>query len=104
VNRGMIVYGYIGSMKTKPGCRDEVAALLTAGAAALRAIGCSHYLVFASDTDPDTIWVTEVWESKEKHDASLQLPEVKAAIATAMPMLTGEFTRQELSVLGGLGV
>ncbi|HZP53747.1 putative quinol monooxygenase [Actinocrinis sp.] len=98
------MYGYIGSMKAKPGCRDEVAALLTAGATGLRAIGCSHYIVFASDCDPDTIWVTEVWESKEKHDASLRLPEAKAAIAKAMPMLTGEFTRQELSVLGGLGV
>jgi hypothetical protein len=29
---------------------------------------------------------------------------VKAAIAAAMPMLTGEFTRQELTVVGGLGV
>jgi hypothetical protein len=28
----------------------------------------------------------------------------KAAIAQAMPMLTGEFTRQELAVVGGLGV
>lgn len=98
------MYGYIGSMKTKPGCRAEVAALLTAGAAGLRAAGCSHYIVFAADTDPDTVWVTEVWESKEKHDASLQLPETKAAIAKAMPMLTGEFTRQELFVVGGLGV
>ena len=98
------MYGYIGSMKTKPGCRDEVAALLTAGTAGLRAVGCSHYIVFAADAEPDTIWVTEVWESKEKHDASLQLPEAKAAIAKVMPMLTGEFTRQELTVLGGLGV
>ena len=98
------MYGYIGSLKTKPGCRDDVATLLTAAAAGLRAVGCSHYIVFAADSDADTIWVTEVWESKEKHDASLQLPEAKAAIAKALPMLTGEFTRQELSVVGGLGV
>jgi quinol monooxygenase YgiN len=45
-----------------------------------------------------------VWDSKEHHDASLQLPETKAAIATAMPMLTGELTGQELTVVGGLGV
>jgi hypothetical protein len=32
------------------------------------------------------------------------LPETRAAIAEAMPMLTGEFTRQELTVVGGLGV
>ena len=29
--------------------------------------------------------------------------EVKAAIAEAMPMLTGEFTSRELAVTGGLG-
>ena len=50
------------------------------------------------------IWVTEIWESAERHEASLQVPETKAAIAKAMPMLTGEFTRQELTVVGGLGV
>ncbi|MFJ4006884.1 hypothetical protein ACIPWL_26005 [Streptomyces sp. NPDC090023] len=48
--------------------------------------------------------MTEVWQSKEHHDASLELPEAKAAIGKAMPMLTGEFTRQELSVAGGLGL
>ena len=43
-----------------------------------------------SDADDDRIHVMEVWESKEHHDASLQLPETRAAIAQAMPMLTGE--------------
>ncbi|MGW3917210.1 hypothetical protein ACWEBX_37820 [Streptomyces sp. NPDC005070] len=51
-----------------------------------------------------TIWVTEVWQSKDHHDASLELPEANAAIGKAMPLLTGEFTRQELSVAGGLGL
>ena len=30
--------------------------------------------------------------------------DVLAAIALAMPMLTGEFTGQELAIAGGLGV
>jgi quinol monooxygenase YgiN len=50
------------------------------------------------------IWVSEIWGSREEHDASLQLPETKAAIGRAMPLLTGEFTRQEVNVVGGLGV
>jgi quinol monooxygenase YgiN len=99
-----MAYGYIGSMKTTPGHREEVAATLTAGAESLRDLGCQLYLVGASDTDSETIWVSEVWDSKEHHDASLETPETKAAIAKVMPMLTGEFTRQELTVLGGLGV
>ena len=97
-------YGYIASMKTKPGHRDEVVAILTGGADGLRRAGCHLYVVGVSAADDVTIWVSEVWESKEHHAASLRLPEAKAAIAAAMPMLTGEFTGEELTVAGGLGV
>jgi quinol monooxygenase YgiN len=97
-------YGYIGSMKARPGHRDEVMALLLGGVDGLRAAGCDIYLVGASDADDDTIWVSEVWKSKEHHDASLQLPEAKAAIGRAMPMLTGEFTSREMTIAGGLGL
>jgi quinol monooxygenase YgiN len=99
-----MTYGYIGSMKTQPGQRDEVVAILLVGTDGLRDHGCHLYVVSVSETDEDTIWVSEVWESKEHHDASLQLPETKASISKAIPMLTGEFTRQEVTVAGGLGV
>jgi len=95
-------YGYIASMKTKPGHREDVVRILVGGADGLRAAGCRLYLVSVAETDDVTIWVSELWLTKEHHDASLQLPETKAAIATAMPMLTGEFTGQELAVRGGL--
>jgi quinol monooxygenase YgiN len=91
-------------MRTKPGHRDDVVAVLLSGTDGLRAAGCDLYVVGTSDGDPDLIWVHEVWPSKAHHDASLELPATKAAIATAMPMLTGEFTGQELDVAGGLGV
>lgn len=97
-------YGYIGSMKVKPGHRAEVVALLVAGAHGLREAGCDLCVVTESATDEDTVWVSEVWKSKEHHDASLQLPEAKASISKVMPLLTGEFTRQETHVVGGLGI
>ena len=79
-------------------------AILLRGTEALRPAGCHAYIVSVVDDDADLIHVTEVWDSKEHHHASLQLPETKASIAEAMPMLTGEFTSQELDVAGGLGV
>ncbi len=95
-------YGYLASMKTKPGHREDVVAILLSGVEGLRQVGCDLYLVGVSNTDDVTIWVSEVWQSKEAHDASLQLPETRAAISQAMPMLTGEFTSEELTVRGGL--
>lgn len=100
----MTKYGYLATMRTRPGTRDEVVRLLLTDPDALRPLGCHVYAVGVSDSDPDLIWVSEVWDSKEAHQASLEHPATKAAIAAAMPMLTGEFTGQELTVPGGLGV
>jgi quinol monooxygenase YgiN len=95
-------YGYLATMRTQAGHRDDVVRILLSGVDGLREVGCRLYVVGVSDADPELIWVNEVWESKEHHDASLRLPETKAAIARAMPMLTGEFTGQELTIAGGL--
>ena len=95
-------YGYLATMRTTAGHRDDVVKILLSGVDGLREVGCRLYVVGVSETDPELIWVNEVWESKEHHAASLQLPETRAAIARAMPMLTGEFTGQELTVAGGL--
>ena len=99
-----MAYGYIGSMRTRPGRRDHVVTILVGGADGLRAAGCLLYVVNVSTTDPDILWIYEAWESKEHHDASLRLPQTRAAIERAMPMLTGEFTSVETAVVGGLGV
>jgi quinol monooxygenase YgiN len=101
---GQLTYGYIGSMKTKAGRRDEVVSILLSGVDGLREVGCRLYVVSLDQADDDTIWVSEVWDSKEHHDQSLRLPQVKDAIGKAMPVLTGEFTSRELRVVGGLGV
>jgi quinol monooxygenase YgiN len=99
-----MAYGYIGSMKAQPGRRSEVIAILTSGFDGLQAAGCLSYIVSESASDPDTIWVTEIWPTQDAHDASLELPETKAAIGRAGPMLAGDFTRQDLRVVAGLGL
>ncbi|MGK5739440.1 putative quinol monooxygenase [Micromonospora sp. URMC 103] len=99
-----MTYGYVNSMRTRPGHRDEVVAILLEGGDGLRAAGCHLYAVGVVEDDPDLIRVCEIWESREHHDRSLHLPETRAAIARAMPLLTGEFASQEMAVVGGLGV
>lgn len=104
MNETTLRYGISGSMGTKPGQRDAVVALLLRDVEELKAIGCDLYVVSVSDDKPDTIFITEVWKSAQAHKASLQLPSVKAAIAEAMPMLSGEFDQVTYSVVGGLGL
>lgn len=99
-----MTFGYIGSLTTKTGHRDDVVSILLSGVGSLRSAGCTYYVVSVSDTEDDTIWVFGIWESKGHHDASLQLPGVKESISSAMPMLTGGFTQQEVTVVGGLGI
>jgi quinol monooxygenase YgiN len=79
-------------------------ALLLGGQEGLRAAGCELYAVGTAPGEPDLVRVQEIWLSKAHHDASLELPGTKAAIAAAMPMLTGELTGQEIDIVGGLGI
>lgn len=97
-------YGRFGKMGVKPGERDRVVAILLRDVAALREVGCELYVVHRSEGEPDAVWVTEVWATREAHRASLALPSVRAAIAEAMPLLSGEFESVELDVVGGLGL
>jgi quinol monooxygenase YgiN len=94
-------YGLTGSMKCKPGQRAAVIAILLDGVERLEDAGCHAYIV--GEGDDDEIVVFEVWESKQHHDDSLTLPDVRKSISKAMPMLTGEFSSREITIVGGLG-
>ena len=77
------MYGLIGKMLATPGNRDALAEILLQGIAGMP--GCLSYIVAQDPTNPDALWVTEVWASQAEHQASLSLPSVRAAIAQARP-------------------
>ena len=62
--------------------------------------GCKSYIVATEPTDPNAIWITEVWDNKESHAASLQLPAVKQVIAAARPLIAGFSNRVETVPVG----
>jgi quinol monooxygenase YgiN len=80
-------YGLIGRIKAQPGKRAELAAALAEGTGQMP--GCLSYVVAEDASDPDTLWVTEVWDSEASHKASLKLPQVRAAIAKGRPLIAG---------------
>ena len=96
------MYGLIGKMLATPGNRDALAAILLQGIAGMP--GCLSYIVAQDPTNPDALWVTEVWASQAEHQASLSLPSVRAAIAQARPIIAGFGERFETTPLGGQGL
>jgi len=96
------MYGLIGKMTAVTGQRDALAAALLEGTGAMP--GCLSYVIANDPADPDSLWITEVWDSQASHQASLQLPEVKAAIAKGRPLIAGFSNRVETAPIGGVGL
>ena len=86
------MYGLIGKMLTTPGNRDAVIAALLESTTEMP--GCLSYIVGTDPSNADAIWITEVWDSPGSHQASLGLPQVKAAIAKARPSAPSQLTRR----------
>lgn len=99
-------YGLHGSLKAKEGEIEELAEILIrASELVSSAKGCRLYTIGLDDTKPNTVWITEIWDSKEDHDNSLLIPGVRELIATARPLLDGQPEKsQELLILGGFGI
>jgi len=96
------MYGMIGRIKAQPGKRADLAAILLEGTG--RMPGCLNYVVAEDMGDPDTLVVTEAWDSKQSHDDSLKLPQVQAAIAKGRPLIAAFDKVAETVPLGGVGL
>ena len=99
-----MLYGVFGKFSAQPGKGDELVQHLLQAAAVLgRNPDCVHYVVSTSD-EPDAVWVSEVWTSREAHDRSPAPEDVRALIQQARPLIAGMSDRTELTVHGGKGL
>lgn len=98
------MFGMVNRLVTKPGQRDAVVAILLSSAKLQGGMrGCEIYVVHTSTTDPNEIWVTEVWRSKADHEASLQHAEVRALVEKGRPMIAS-VVPTITNAVGGKGV
>ena len=95
-----------GKLTARQGYRDELASILIdASKLVSTAKGCKLYVVGLDKDDINSVYVTEIWDSKEDHDNSLNVKGVKELITKAIPILDGKPSKgQELEVLGGAGL
>jgi quinol monooxygenase YgiN len=99
------LYGMHGRIVARPGHGDELAAILLEAAAGLAANPeCLLYVVNRAADDPDSVWVTEAWTSRDAHGASLEDPGARDLIARARPIIASFEDRAELRPEGGKGL
>ncbi|MGV2495882.1 putative quinol monooxygenase [Pelagerythrobacter aerophilus] len=67
--------------------RQSVAETMTRAARSLS--DCLFYCAVPDSGDAEAIWVFEIWPDEAAHAASLQSPEVGAAIQQARPSIKG---------------
>lgn len=96
-------YGLFGKMIAAPGKRDDLIRYLGEGTQLMP--GNILYVLSTSPTEPDAVWIYEVWATKQHHADSLKLPSVQAAIAKARPIIAGfGEERFEMTPVGGVGL
>ena len=94
-------YGLIGQMLAQPGQRDALIEILTEGTGSMP--GNFAYLIGEDSANADAIWIVELWENREAHGASLQLPVVQEAIRKGRPLIAGFGTRAEFKPVAKAG-
>lgn len=98
-------YGMHGHFRAQPGQGEALAAVLLQAAELLADVDeCRLYMVSRSIDDDDKVWVTEAWESREAHDASLEDERIRALITRALPLIAGPPVSTELRPEGGKGL
>lgn len=93
-------FANLGTLGSVAGGRDELVSHLTKRSDLLKEVGCLLYEVGVNDDEPETVFVMELWESAAAHQASLGLPEVKASIEQARPLLSGKVAGFGFDVVG----
>jgi quinol monooxygenase YgiN len=96
------MYGLIGKMTAVAGQRDALIDILLEGVSGMP--GCLSYIVAKDPADANAIWITEVWDSQDSHQASLALPAVREAITRGKPLIAGFGDSFVTEPVGGHGL
>ncbi len=101
----MTTYGCYVKFTAQTGQRDAlIEHLLRAASFVEKASGCELYIINASPTEPESVWVTEVWKSQQEHDAALTIEGAPEAIKLVIPLLAGPPQKIDVLPIGGKGL
>jgi quinol monooxygenase YgiN len=81
-----------------------VAFLLEAAESMKTSDECEIYLVNISESEPNSVYVYEVWSNENAHQASLTLESTQTLISRAKQIITGVEKLSTLQTIGGKGI
>lgn len=97
-------YGLFGKFVAVDGMSSELAGILIQASELLKEnTDCLSYVVGHTPHSND-VWVSEVWDSKEAHNNSLNPENIRNLIMAARPMIKDMPDGTEYEVLGGKGL
>ena len=99
------MFGMFGKITAHPGQRDALVAILLEAADMVGdAPGCRLYVVAESQADSEVVWVSEAWDSRDHHAASLSRPGVTELIRRARPLIAAMADPVLTTPVGGKGL
>lgn len=99
------MYGLFGKLRSVPGQRAALLALLQEGLETLQALeGCYHYIIGTDPQDTDGIWISEVWRSQADHQGSLAHEGIRQVINRARPLIADMPAHFEYTPVDGKGL
>jgi len=96
------MHGVIDHLIAHDGKRDELISILLEGTRDMP--GLLSYVVAKDLEDENALWVTEVWESMQKHLESFSLDAVQEIMARGKPLIASFGERVETLPVGGQGL
>ena len=101
----MELYSVNGSLSAADGKQEELLNYLLEAAEEMKSHDpCLIYSVGIDPEDDTKVYVYEVWQNKDSHQASLQLEVFQNLIAKAKPIIVGMEDYPSLVIKGGKGI
>lgn len=100
--RRMNRHSVYGSLTAQAGKGEELLGYLLEAASEMEQLDtCYCYIVGVKDDEPDIVYVFEVWDSPNAHQASLSIDVFANLIAKAKPIIVGMDSFPFLRIVGG---
>jgi quinol monooxygenase YgiN len=98
-------FSLFGKFTVLKGERDNMVGILLEAAESMKELDeCEIYLVHTSESEPEAVYVYEVWSTAAAHQASLALEATQTLIKRAKPLIAGMERISTMEAKGGKGI